>query len=125
MTCVHIFTAALFSPVTAVGGATVLGSQLPRSTAEETSCDSPALKRKASQRITAAEGSLILEKYVKKPGSQEEDPSAEGKRGDMGVTCGLLTPRLGSVDSRCKHCVVGVGRYVWFIVAHTQATLEV
>ena len=35
--------------------------------------ESPALARKASKRITALEGSLILEKYSQKSISQEED----------------------------------------------------
>lgn len=39
---------------------------------------SPAILRKASQRISAQEGSRILEKYLKKPSLQEEEPAPEG-----------------------------------------------
>lgn len=35
--------------------------------------ESPALARKASRRITAQDGNLILEKYSQKSGSQEEE----------------------------------------------------
>ena len=49
----------------------VLQNQVPPTT--ETSTDSPALSRKASKRITAQDGSLILGKYLHKSSSQGED----------------------------------------------------
>lgn len=39
-----------------------------------------ALSRKSSSRISAKEGSLILEKYIHKLGSQEEDGEGESTR---------------------------------------------
>ena len=49
----------------------VLQNQVPHTT--ETSTDSPALSRKASKRIMAQDGSLILGKYLQKSSSQGED----------------------------------------------------
>lgn len=46
-------------------------------TTGERSSESPALKRKASQRIAASEGSLILETYLKKQQKQQQQQDAE------------------------------------------------
>ena len=68
--CLCFFLAAALLSVSSAS-TTTLARQLIRGHSQEAT--SPALQRKSSQRITAQEGSRILEKFSKKASVQEED----------------------------------------------------
>lgn len=53
-----------------------------------TESTSPALRRKSSQRISAHEGSRILEKFLKKPSMQEEEGNGTTEEGKAGYSEG-------------------------------------